>query len=178
MSKEKNMLPQFENEAQEAEYFDEHSPLDIVAEPTLEKVIARGIKDRPITIRLDSETRAKLNRLATRRGLGPSTFARLVLTKTIEYADSPSKVVTLDELISRLENSLSQDKEKFEKFIKDIAIGDPDNPALLVFSGERKTWEDFTSLFLKRLLELLGVQIVIPEKENYQKLKEVAKSQT
>jgi methanol corrinoid protein len=80
----KESMPKFETEEQEAEYWDTHSPLDIEAEPKAQKVRLRGAKDRPITIRLDSESRLKLNKLAAERGLGPSTFARLILTSVIE----------------------------------------------------------------------------------------------
>jgi methanol corrinoid protein len=84
MDIKKELMPQFETEEQETEYWDTHSPLEFVAEPKAQKVRVRGVKDRPITIRLDSESRLKLNKLAAERGLGPSTFARLILTSVIE----------------------------------------------------------------------------------------------
>ncbi len=85
MRKEENgMIDEFESEEKEAEYWDTHSPLDLVAEPKLRKVRVSAVKERPITIRLDSVRRARLNQLAAKSGLGPSTFARLVLTRAIE----------------------------------------------------------------------------------------------
>ena len=69
---------------QEAEYWDSHSPLDLSAEAKAQKVCVRGVKDRPITVRLDSESRSKFDRLAAEQGLGPSSFARLILTSVIE----------------------------------------------------------------------------------------------
>jgi len=71
-------------EKQEAEYWDTHSPLDLGAEPKAQKVRVRGAKDKPITIRLDSESRLKLDKLAAERGLGPSTFARNIITSFIQ----------------------------------------------------------------------------------------------
>jgi hypothetical protein len=72
------------DEDHEAEYWDTHSPLDTVAEPESQKVVVRGMKDRPITIRLDSESRLELEKLATKQGLGPSTFARTILMSAIK----------------------------------------------------------------------------------------------
>lgn len=77
-------VPEFATEEQEAEYWDTHSPLDVAAEPEAQEVRVRVPKDRPITIRLDSETRRKLEKLAAESGLGPSTFARLILMSAIE----------------------------------------------------------------------------------------------
>lgn len=83
----KHFVPQFKTEDQEAEYWETHSPLDVAADPEAQKVIARRKKNWPITIRLDSKTRSKLNRLAVNKGLGPSTFARLALISVIEHQD-------------------------------------------------------------------------------------------
>jgi len=71
-----------ETDEQEAEYWEKNSPLDLVAEPKAQKVI--GIKDRPITIRLDSESRLALENLAARHGIGPSTLARIVIMSHIK----------------------------------------------------------------------------------------------
>lgn len=87
MSYKKKPIPTFETEEQEAEYWDTHSPLEVLSELGFEEVRVKVPKDRPITIRLDSESRAKLNRLAAERKIGPSTFARLVIMRAIEQAN-------------------------------------------------------------------------------------------
>jgi len=86
MTYKKKLVPTFETEEQEAEYWDTHSPLEVFSEPGFEEVRVKVPKDRPITIRLDSESRAELNRLAAERKIGPSTFARLVIMRAIEQA--------------------------------------------------------------------------------------------
>lgn len=86
MSYKKEQVPTFETEDKQAEYWDTHSPLEVFSEPGFEEVRVKVPKDRPITIRLDSESRAKLNRLAAERKIGPSTFARLVIMNAIERA--------------------------------------------------------------------------------------------
>lgn len=65
-----------------------------LAEPKAQMVRVRGAKDRPITIRFDSESRSKLNKLAAEQGLGPSTFARLILMSVIECREKLPKYLT------------------------------------------------------------------------------------
>ncbi len=108
MSIEKDLIPQFETEEQEAEYWDTHSPLDLAAEPKVQEIRVRVPKDRPITIRLDSKSRSKLDKLAAEQGIGPSTFARLILMSVIERREKLPKVITFDELTHRLEQSSSR----------------------------------------------------------------------
>jgi hypothetical protein len=86
MSYKKKQVPTFETDDKEAQYWDTHSPLEVFSEPGFEEVRVKVPKDRPITIRLDSESRAKLNRLAAERKIGASTFARLVIVNAIERA--------------------------------------------------------------------------------------------
>lgn len=86
MSYKEKLPPKFETEEQEAEYWETHSPLEVFSEPGFEEVRVKVPKNRPITIRLDSESRTKLNRLAAERKIGPSTFARLALMRTVEQA--------------------------------------------------------------------------------------------
>jgi hypothetical protein len=100
MSHKKKLLPKFQTEEQEAEYWDTHSPLEVFSEPGFHEVRVKVPKDRPITIRLDSKSREKLNRLAAEHEIGPSTLARLVLMHRIEQAGErplvEEKVVSRD----------------------------------------------------------------------------------
>jgi|WetSurMetagenome_2_1015567.scaffolds.fasta_scaffold484561_1 hypothetical protein len=174
MNVNKNKIPKFENEEQEAEYWDTHSPLDINAEPELQKVKVSGLKDKPIAIRLDSETRIKLDRLAAKQGVGPSTMARIILTQAIESKNSLRTSPDMNVLMSVFESNLARaDKDKIDSFVKDISIGDPDNPALLIFSGQRKNWEEVASIFLKQLLALLDINVITLESKNYDEFKEI-----
>ena len=97
MKNKKDSIPKFESEEQEAEYWDNHSPLDFVAEPEAQKVRVTGIKDRPITIRLDSNSRLALEKLATGSGLGPSTFARIVLMSSIKRSEKITEISSIAE---------------------------------------------------------------------------------
>ena len=172
-------IPEFQSLEEERKYWEARGPLAEGHKGIINKPKSGKKRSSFLAIRLTGEELTHLRDVAAEQGLGPSTFARVVLTRVIERKDSLPKVVTSDELMSTLSRNLSQeDKDKFESFLKDIVIGDPDNPALLVFSGQRKTWEEHTSLFLQRLLALLGIQVITPENEGYERIKDVAKSKT
>lgn len=108
MGTNKDVMPQFETEEQEAEYWNSHSPLDLTTEPKAQRVRVKGAKDKPITIRLDSMSRTKLEKLAADQGLGPSTFARLILMSAIEYREKLPKPITYDRSDYRLEPASPQ----------------------------------------------------------------------
>jgi len=180
---EKELIPQFETEEQEAEYWDSHSPLDLAAEPKAQKVRVRGAKDRPITVRLDSESRSKFDRLAAERGLGPSSFARLILTSVIGQGGKLPKRITLDELKDMLEANLPQSiKERAESLVKSATIGrDPDNPTILLL--DKSQIDEFGEFGLQvilqvacTLLAMYGVQVITQEHAKYNEVKTLVES--
>ncbi len=182
MGTDKQLMPQFETEELEAEYWDTHSPLDVAGEPEAQKVRVRvrGTKDRPITIRLDSESRSKLEKLAAEQGLGPSTFARLILTSVIEGTEKLPKRVTLDELKDVLERNLPQSmKDRAESLSKAISIGDPDNPAfLLLDKAQMDEWGELGLQAISTFLAMYRVQIISQEHNKYQQVRTLVQSGT
>ncbi len=179
MGTDKELMPQFETEEQEAEYWDTHSPLDLVAEPKAQKVRVRGAKDRLITIRLDIESRSKLDKLATEQGLGPSTFARLILTSVIQGRGKLPKRITPDELKDMLEKNLPQSiKDRAESLARDASIGSPDNPAFLIDNSQVSEWGELGLQAISILLAMYDVQIVSPEHAKYKEVKTLVQSGT
>lgn len=177
MREDKELTPKFKTEEQEAEYWDTHSPLDLAAEPKAQKVRVRGTKDRPITIRLDSESRSKLEKLAAEQGLGPSTLARLVLTSVIESEEKLPRNVTLDELRDILEKNLPQPlKDRAESLARDASIGSPDNPAFLIDNSQVSAWEEFGLEAISTLLAMYNVQIINREHKEYKAVKTLVQS--
>lgn len=169
-------IPEFQSLEEEREYWEARGPLAEGHEGKINKPRPRQKRSSFLAVRLTGEELTRVRDIAAKQGLGPSTFARLVLTEAIERKGSLPKAITSDELMSTLADNLSQaDKDQFESFLKDIAIGDPDNPALLIFSGQRRTWEEYTALFLQRLLALLGVKVITPKNENYEKVRKIVK---
>lgn len=167
-------IPEFQSLEEERRYWETHGPLAEGHKGRINKPKVGQKRSSFLAVRLTGEELTQLRDIAAKQGLGTSTFARVVLAQAIARGNTPTRVVTLDGLFSGLLDNLSQmDKDKFESYVKDIAIGDPDNPVALVYSGQKRTWEEFTSLFLERLLALVGVQVVIPENENDKKVKEI-----
>ena len=175
---EKELLSQFETEEQEAEYWDSHSPLDLVAEPKAQKVRARAIKDRPITVRLDSENRSELDRLAAEQGLGPSSFARLILMSVIEQGGKLSKRITLDELKNLLEEITPQlIKDRADLLVKEAAIGEPDNPSFLILNqSQMNEWGEIGLQAICTLLARYDVQVITQEHNKYKEVKTLVQS--
>jgi len=175
---EREIMPQFETEEQEAEYWDSHSPLDFAAEPKAQQVRVRVVKDRPITVRLDSESRSKLDRLAAKQGLGPSSFARLILMSVIEQGGKLPKHITLDELKNMLEEITPQlTKNQADLLAKEAAIGDPDNPSFLIFNQSQiNEWGDLGLQAICALLARYNVQVITQEHGRYKEVKTLVQS--
>ena len=79
----KKSIPNFKTEAQEAEFWDVHSPLDF-GEPEAEPLRVSRPKTNILSIRLDRRTRSRLNKLAAEQCLGPSTLARIIVTRYVD----------------------------------------------------------------------------------------------
>lgn len=175
---EKKLIPQFETEEQEAEYWDSHSPLDLAIEPKAQKVRVRGVKDRPITVRLDSESRSKLDRLAAEQRLGPSTFARLILMSVIEQGNKLPKRITLNELRKMLEKITPRSvKDRADFLAKEAAIGDPDNPSFLILNQSQiGEWGELGLQAIYALLARYDVQVITQKHTKYAKVKTLVQS--
>jgi len=175
---EKELLPQFETEEQEVEYWDSHSPLDLAAEPKAQKVRVRGAKDRPITVRLDSESRSKLDKLAAEQGLGPSSFARLILMSVIEQGGKLPKRITLDELKHMLEEITPRlIKDRADLLVKEAAIGDPNNPVFLFLNQSQiDEWGELGLQAICALLARYDVQVIGQEHAKYKEVKTLVQS--
>ena len=170
-------VPEFQSLEEERRYWEGRGPLAEGYKSRINKAQTKQKRSSFLAVRLTGEELTRLRDIAKEQGLGSSTFARLVLTQAMERKQILPHFVTLDKVIDRMTCGLSQaDRDKFESFVKEVAIGEPDNPVVLAFSGERRTWEEVTSLFLTRLLASLGIQVVIPEKENIDSGKQMAKS--
>jgi hypothetical protein len=173
-----NIIPKFENEEQEAKYWENHSPLDLMPEPTLEKIRINGLKDRPIAIRLDGKTRIKLNELAAKQGMGPSTCARVLLVKAIEGKQNLPDLITQDEFKDLLEKSLTKEtKERVESLMKEISIGKPENPYAFLFSKSQiDEWGELGLQAILSFLSMYGIIVITPEHHKYEEIKNLVQS--
>jgi len=165
--------PKFTSLEEERKYWEVHGPL---AEGYKGK-IQRSSQKRSsfLAVRLTGEELTSLRDVAAKQGLGPSTFARMVLTAAIEQASKMPKSKTLDEVMEALEKNLPQEmKERMEAILNAIAIGEP--PYLLELTDKKKL-EEFAYLTTAALLSTAGVQVVTPKDKRHEEVKEVVKAQ-
>lgn len=77
-------VPEFSSIEEEATFWDTHDTTDFEDEMRPVRVrFARNLS-RGITIRLDSETLEKLRLLAKKKGIGPTTLARMWILEQLE----------------------------------------------------------------------------------------------
>ncbi len=75
---EDSRLPAFANESEAAAFWDTHSPLDYAEEFHEAQVrFSRPLIKRGLTIKLAEETIDQLRRLASEKGIGPTTLVRM-----------------------------------------------------------------------------------------------------
>jgi len=80
-------IPEFESREDEAAWFDTHDLADYQDEFQTVKVhFARDLSEG-LNIRLDKETLALLRETARRKGIGPSTLARMWILEHLRHQD-------------------------------------------------------------------------------------------
>lgn len=79
------------SEAEAAEFWDSHSPLDYPAEYQAAAVkFSRPLVKRGLTVKLSDETLERLRTVAQECGLGPSTLARMWIMERLQ-AEQPRR---------------------------------------------------------------------------------------
>jgi hypothetical protein len=85
-------VPKFKSEADEARFWEAHSPLDYpdyFKETKME--VAKPLKHkRIVSVRLDDETIDDMSKLAKRKRIGVSTLARMLITEGLERSEKAS----------------------------------------------------------------------------------------
>lgn len=173
-------LPEFQSLDEERNYWEAHGPLAEGRKGGVSRPKPDQRRSSFLAVRLTGEELTRVRDIAARQGMGTSTFARLVLTAAIEHQGKLPKRVTLDELRDVLETTFSQPvKDNAEALIKATAIGDPDNPAMLIIdASQREKLEEFTLSFLNALFAVAGVQVIRPEDKRYEEVKEIVKARS
>jgi len=87
----KKRIPDFASREEMAEWFDTHDMADYWDEFKTVKVRFAKNLSEGLTLRLDSQTLARLRALAHKKGIGPTTLARMwILERLQELETSPS----------------------------------------------------------------------------------------
>jgi hypothetical protein len=80
-----NQVPRFNSIEEEAEFWDTHSPLDYPDYWKQAKVVkAQRPLAHILAVRLDAKVVGELSAIAERKGIGPSTLARIWLMERLE----------------------------------------------------------------------------------------------
>ena len=106
MKKKENSIPHLKSLEEEKAYWETLGPL---AEGQKGRVsLAKQRRSSFLVIRLTGEELTRLRNVARERGLGPSTYGRLVLKQAIEN-DSQFQNINTDEFINKLVVRISQE---------------------------------------------------------------------
>ncbi len=80
---ERRRIPRFRSREEEAEFWDTHSPLDYGPWEEVKLEVARPL-GHVLAVRLDAQTITTLGRIGRKKGIGPSTLARMWLLERLE----------------------------------------------------------------------------------------------
>lgn len=88
-------IPRFKTVEEAAEWFDTHDTAEYEdeleeVEGDLRFVVSRGRPKKPITVRMDEDTLARLAKQAQKLGVGPSTLARMWILEHLRETTTKS----------------------------------------------------------------------------------------
>lgn len=154
MPKLKKPLPQFTTEEEEAEYWDNHSLLEHFDEFDFKSLQVKAAKDRPITIRLDSESRQRLDEIARVYKVGPSTLSRMFITSALQQWKRKQQIsMTLEDAAEALIQPMP-DEFKQEA----LALFEECKTGSFYILPESKL-ERLSRLFIRSVFEAAGYKI-------------------
>ena len=115
-------------------------------------------------MRFNEQELWRLREAAAQQGIGASTLVRILVNQALRPLNTGPRRMTSDEFREVMASTLARmDKSELDVLLKDVSIGNPDDPMLLVWAGKSKKWEQFTSQFLKALLASLDIEVTLPE---------------
>lgn len=155
MAKLKRPLPKFETEEEEAEYWDKHSVLEHFDESDFKPLQVRAAKDTPITIRLDSESRQRLEEIAKTHKVGTSTLARMFIINALQHWTKNRQIsLTLEDAAEVLVRPVP---EEFKQEI--IKLFDESRAGSFYLLPESQL-ERLSKAFIRSFFEAAGYKIV------------------
>ena len=117
-----------------------------------------------IAVRFNEQELQRLREAAAEQGIGASTLVRILVNQALRPLSTGPRRMTYDEFRDVMASTLARmDKSELDVLLKDVSIGNPDDPMLLVWAGKSKKWEQFTAQFLKALLASLDIEVTLPE---------------
>jgi hypothetical protein len=157
--------PRFQSIDEEVAYWDQHSPITEGYEGRLQR--GRRKRDSFLAVRLSGEELERLRQVASRKGVGTSTFARSLILGAIGEGALPAKFMTMPEFQDVLGQVL-QDKvdpdtwrDILQTYESTVIGGDPTSPTVLLADQESiQKFERFSKRLLLLVLEYFRIHVV------------------
>ncbi len=154
MAKLKKPIPAFSSEEEEAEYWEKHSLLEHFDESDFVPLRVKVPKDKPITIRLDSASRQRLNEMAKAYRVGPSTLARAIIGGVLErWKENQQISMTLEDAAEVLFQPIP---EEFKEEVRGLFDGGKAGNFYILNEAEL---EIMSKRVVRYLVEATGVKI-------------------
>lgn len=167
-------IPEFKSLEEEKEYWEARGPLAEGHEGKVNKPGPKQKRSSFLAVRLTGEELTRLRDVAAKQGLGPSTYARTILKSAIER-ETQTHTINMEQLSDLINRISPQFSEKAKAFYEKIAIGNPENPAMLVIDENYKEeYMELSLLFIQTFLSLVGIQLITSEGVNFKKSREIA----
>jgi hypothetical protein len=163
--KKEEEIPEFNSLEEERKYWEERA-----------KTPGKWTENKPqrrssfLAVRLNGEEITRLRDAASKQGMSPSSYARHILTKTIEK--QAKQTITLDQAWETLAKGLTdEDRSKLEALMKNLAVPNLENPMLFFFNTD--AWDDLASTFMRCFFAFQGVTVITPQNKIYEQMKEI-----
>lgn len=151
--------PKFSSLEEEEKYWKTHSPLDEGFEVEVETSEQR--RSSFLSVRLTGSELSKLREMAAKHGIGPSTYARLVLKSTIEQNNWGIQYP-----FSYLYNSVAEDESSARR------------PRICIFDTDAININpDVVGSFLDFVRRAYNCRMVTPEDADYEQVERLVKAQ-
>ncbi len=160
--KEGKAVPEFQSLEEEREYWEDRSALVPGRKGRLNKPQPGQRRSSFLAVRLTGEELTRLRDAAKKRGLGPSTFARMILLSAL---GDP----VWDTLDAQDRVGDESGRERLPDLSGRLAAGDPQNPPLVFLSFRKESAE----MVLAKLLAESGARVFTVKDEEYGKLKDI-----
>ncbi|TET42157.1 MAG: hypothetical protein E3J66_04080 [Dehalococcoidia bacterium] len=169
--KEDPEIPEFQSLEEEKEYWEARGPLAEGHKGKINRSKTGQKRSSYLAVRLTGEELTELRDTAARYGIGPSTFARLLLTSAIgKQRNLAKRILTFGELKDMFLDSLPQDvKDNLVKLVDEASIGETQS-ILLLDSGNIRQAEELTWQMLVAFLRTLGFQVVTAGQEKHKEI--------
>ncbi len=166
MAKKQNLrVPTFASLEEERAYWDARSPLAPGKRGRLHRPEPAQKHSSFLAVRMTGKQLTELRDMASKASVGPSTYARLILTAAIEQRKAAPKRLTVEELKQLMQDAIPKDK-RTQTLFENVAIGGPENPAALLIDASQA--QELGEVFLKIIVNLLdrfGCQVIVQERD-------------